>query len=185
MAAAVILPGLAGATLIQNNGFFTDYLTGLAWRHMSFTDGLSYNAVVESTQAGGENEGYRVATGEEVLGLFNAYLPTELTTSSSWVNVGPGNGSASVFYDMFGITYGNGPDPDCRSIIAYTSTESQGRHLTGGGDVFFGYDRWGSSDSSASSNLGTYMVAIPEPASVGMMGALGVLGWFVRRRFCI
>lgn len=185
---------LAHATLIDDTGFFTDDLTGFNWRDMSYTDGLSYNGAVASTQAGGVNEGYRVATGLEVLALFNSYIPTVLTTASSWVNVGSGAGPASVFYSLFGITYGIGPDPAYQSIIAYTSSISGNRHLTvqlhdyeNGGDIFFGYDRWGNSDDSANASLGTFLVSssvqVPEPTSITLLGlALAGIGFSRRNK---
>ena len=168
----------AHATLIDNTGYFTDDTAGLNWRKMSFTDGLSYNQAVASTLTGGINEGYRVATGAEVLNLFNTYIPTELTTATSFENVGSGNG----------------PDPDYQSIIGYTSTLSGSRHLTvqlhdyeNGGDIFFGYDRWGYADSVPNGLIGTYLVAsaatVPEPATIALLGlGLAALGFSRRKR---
>ena len=195
IASTLVLSTGVNAALIDDVGSFTDDITGLVWGDMYRTDGLSYNQVLASMQTGGANEGYRVATASEVLELYNAYIPTELSTSSIGVNVGPETGVAAIFFDFFGPTHvGYEGLSDERYILGHTSdfrSENMNYHLTiqlfedaFGGDIFFSYNTSSILENVSHENFGTYIVsAVPVPAAAWLFGSglIGLVG-FARRK---
>ena len=63
----------ASAALIDNGLTTTDDNTGLIWLDLTQTLGLSYEYVISETAAGGQFDGYRVATKDEFSNFIAAY----------------------------------------------------------------------------------------------------------------
>jgi hypothetical protein len=61
----------ARAAIIPQSGYFVDTDTGLDWRDVTLTRGMSYNAVEAELAPGGSLEGWRRATGTEFSQLMN------------------------------------------------------------------------------------------------------------------
>ena len=74
-----------------NDGLITnDTVTGLNWLDLTETNGLSYNYVSSQLGAGGDYEGFRYATNDEVVGLWTNFwynlsynTPEQITNGGS------------------------------------------------------------------------------------------------------
>ena len=80
MAVLILLTGWSakGQLLQENdpqfgaNSLTYDSTTGLTWLDLSFSQGLSYSQTLAAMQAGGQFDGFRFATADEVQSLFNS-----------------------------------------------------------------------------------------------------------------
>ncbi len=61
----------ASAELIDNGDFTTDSIAQRDWLDLSFTEAMSYEQVLLETEAGGDFEGWVIATYDDVIGFFN------------------------------------------------------------------------------------------------------------------
>ncbi len=199
MVGSLSVPASAG--VIDLGDITLDESTGYQWLDMSFTDGLSYNAVVGGVVDTVHGGGWVIATRDEVLELWGS-----ITGIYSW-NLNSSNNSdlpALEIASLLGFTY----------ETSYQSTkELYGRHSGEAGNGLLGFQLVSYYPDSAyvSSQddyyteadalywLGTWLVrkpitpsggvsseAVPEPSTLGLLGvgfmSLGMIGYGRRRR---
>jgi len=71
MATSLVLSSHANAELINHGNFTTDSVTGLDWLDLTQTVNLSYDYVMSQFAAGGEFEGWTLASRSQVLELLD------------------------------------------------------------------------------------------------------------------
>jgi hypothetical protein len=80
-AGAMLLASLSAHAVIINNGAFTtDTETRLDWLDVAETVNMSYNEVLAELGTGGKYDGWRYATGEELLQLINNFTGDQVTS---------------------------------------------------------------------------------------------------------
>jgi len=193
----------ANATFIDSNTYLTDTSTGLDWLDMSYTDGLSYDAVHASTTSGPLSD-WTIATGAQVVTLVTNFIgntpvsdypgnPTAATDPNGAFH--SANNSVKDLVSLIGATYAGN---DHGFTLGYTS-DAAGIDINGTGidhltvqfgwwdvfaDEFYGYDRWGYDNTVANDFLGTFLVrnsTVPEPTIIVLMG-LGLTGLTIFNR---
>ncbi len=67
----LIITSSVNAALIDNGDFTTDSISQRDWLDLSFTDNMSYEAVMAETGVGGDFEGWTIATNLDVIEFFD------------------------------------------------------------------------------------------------------------------
>jgi hypothetical protein len=185
----------ANAGLIVDNGTYTtDTVTGFDWLDASYTDGLSYNQVLNEISSG-SLIGWQVASMDEVLDLLlhannNVVFPYtegQGLTSSAYSNI-------TNLIDFIGPSYSGSTYVD---LIAYTSDlnsiynnqptwhQTLQLHKWTNGNHFLRVNSWSSESSQANTSIATWLrrgdsVNVPEPSTLAIF-ALGMIGLASRR----
>lgn len=173
-------------TTFGANSFTRDTATGLEWLDINFSDGMTFQAVSAQLGAGGKFAGLRHATAAELdqfmkdaginpqaqVALYN-YSPVQNFESL----VGGPTGSLSVsggFVSLGSFTLTHGITSD----VTGTTTHNYGGVMWTSSTLLGGPSggataTYGSQDvSTANSNIGHWLVRVPEPAG----GVLVILG---------
>lgn len=132
IATALVLSTSVNAALISSNwqtvgdGFITqDTESGLSWLDLSITYSMSYNQVSSQLGIGGEFEGFRYATTEEVLALWNDNLNIDLSASRlSTTEFGPADPELATATLFFGDTIQDNPYFIGYGLVGITGTAS-------------------------------------------------------------
>lgn len=188
----ILFTNSAFATFINNaDNTITDDVSGLDWLSLSVTVGQAYN------QAELLNPGWRYASNDEVVNLFNSFFPTYTDNDST----------CHCSFTVFGTTYSN-QDADISQFQSFFGSTADGQtfglykdednilRMMGAyndpistvsavySDEFT--DSFEAYASTALSGYSVYLVrntmSAPEPTSIGLMcfGLVGLL--LVRRR---
>ena len=87
-------------------------VSNLEWLNVELTLGLSFNAVLDETKVGGQFEGFRFATANEIVGLFRGPL-----VYADWmIQSGESPKNILEFADLLGIPY----DPNSTPSAGFT-----------------------------------------------------------------
>ena len=178
--------GAARATLITindptfgPNSLILDTSTGLQWLNAKFSVDLDPTQVTADLQPGARFAGFRYASQDEYISLTTnffgfdpiGHMDLDITRTEDFVNLfGP-----TFFVSLFGQSlpaiegyYGVESFPvnlqGCIGIFEPINLDPSNPHLTGYGDrqCFFGI---------ANEDLGSFLVRIPEPASLSLFSA--------------
>jgi len=151
--------------------------SGLQWLDLTASDNRSVNDVTANLGVGGDYEGFRYATVDEVLELFvNANIPDVSGTSAA--NVGP----AQALMDFIGSTnfeagVGDGREAlgalEDGTVVALQGFDSNGEIVMTAGVV-------GSQGLAFSTPQVGHWLVVPEPASLAVL-MLGAMVWVGRR----
>ncbi len=189
----------AGAALVStdwqaagDNLITEDTATGLQWLDLSETYGLSYEFVSSQFGAGGQFEGFRYATQDEVVALWanfgidlSAGAPTSMNGTDPAVEMAADLlGNTWCTYACFDYPHG---------VSGITSATSGAAHYAMGAyQTDFGFTTYETADSQLVSDsltniepYGSYLVfgaQVPVPAALWLFGSGLALFGFVRRR---
>lgn len=97
------------ASLINNYSFFTDTDTKLDWIHLDYTINMSYNDVKASLQSGGQLEGWRFATKNDISTLFSN-AGSSFNKSEEQPHGGYLESGFSILSPLWGLTYSASTD---------------------------------------------------------------------------
>ena len=176
------------ASLINNDTYTTDTVTGFNWLDLTETNGLSYNYVSGQLGAGGDFEGYRYATNAEVVGLWGNFGFDLSVNNANHPDDGAPTGLVTAA-NLLGNTlneYGSGFD---YGILGYTGDSMiDGYHTRLGvyhttvnnlyiNDVI---DALNQHDATTYLYNGSYLVSVstvPVPAAAWLFGS-ALLGFF-------
>ena len=175
------------------NSLTVDTSTRLAWLNLTLSCDLSYVQVVSALQPGQLFDGYRYATSEEVVSLFNSagFSPGFIAeTNASYPNITAlislmGATEANTLTGITGSLDGNGAD--AWAYLAYLSQGSIGSSA-GTERGYFVSVQAGTMNTTAYGlnthypTVGNWLVAVPEPSTYGLWLAAGVLALFRRKR---
>jgi hypothetical protein len=205
--ATILLSAPGGADLLSEDGPFGpdtvthDTETGLRWLDVVVPAGVSYSEALAETEPGGDYEGWRMATAEEVAALFD-HAGFDLTVDSDFVpqNYAP----AMALAALVGTSATNG---SCGTDCSFSFTQGWRLRAPAEDPSFYYVDGFGWFDNSAplnpiypqapigraalghytnqdsgSSSRGAWLVQVPEPGlAVAAAGALAALGGLARR----
>jgi hypothetical protein len=197
----------APAELLSEDGPFGpdtitfDSETGLRWLDVVVPVGLSYSDALAATEPGGDYEGWRMATADEVAALFD-HAGFDLTVGSDFVpqNYAP----AMALAALVGTVATNG---NCGTGCSFSFTQGWRVRAPGEDPSSYYVDGFGWFDNSAplnpsypqapigrtalghytsqdsgSSGRGAWLVQAPEPGlGVAAAGALAALGGLASR----
>ena len=158
-----------------------DSATGLQWLDLPLTVSLNYYDMEAQLGSGGTFAGFRHATTAEVLNLWVdagiPYIGVGMSTAQQQANFGP----VTALENLIGLTSVdnlfttgmtsdfNAPGVSQRPIL----------YSTGPGLSQASVSEWGSSASSA--NVGNWLVQVPEPSCIGLLGTAGLAFMALRR----
>jgi len=171
-----LAPLSAQAALVEENSssFGTNSLvldtqSGLTWLDLPFTTGLSYQQMLSSLQAGGTFNGFRYATEQEVLGLFNSAGISGLgnysvTNSSvtSFISLIGDTETLNGYPGIFGISGTPGTAAPSQMAVAMQALKPDG--LTSYVYVFSVTSSYGDGNPGFPT-VGSWLVEVPEPGS--------------------
>lgn len=99
-AAVAVLISVSHASLVDHDQYFTDSQSGLDWLDLTETQGMSFNYVSSQLGVGGEFEGWRYATSQDVEILLGNLGGVGPYTGSREEN----NGIVIPLLDLWGYT---------------------------------------------------------------------------------
>lgn len=186
----------AHAILVDNGTYTTDTASDLDWLDMSYTDGLSYNAVASSI-ASGSLSGWRFATSAEFDGLINSAV------GSPYTAVGADPAILSQMQNLIsllGDTYGGGGTGSFAFAVALGYVDSSslsfadarqfGYSIAYGGSVLPESETYGDSDKTdIDSDIGSFLVRastaqdVPDSGSSVLLLGMALAGIaYLKRR---
>jgi hypothetical protein len=200
--AVMVLHGAANASLLSLDSVYgtdtvtRDTATGLDWLDWSVTEGITWDDMETLRAPGGLYEGWRYATVDELATLYSVSAGVssyDLTAAGVAANQelqqllgGPlsiFNTHGDSFHDQssraFLGTNNNNPTSDWHDITEIVLRSANGTWNFQVATPNAG----GASDTVAFSGYGHALVAIPEPASLGLIGLVSGGIFFTRRFF--
>jgi hypothetical protein len=181
------------------NNITRDDVTGLRWLDLTETRGMSRDAIIPMLQAGELYEGFRYATNEEVVALWNNFgidlslsatfadgLDPNVVDAAGWL----GNVLCSYLCDAYpygvlgttGTIHPTSSTPQYGRMGAWHYTSSDGvTEYTNYNPAGFGFDF----TYSPSAARGHYLIApVPIPATAWLFGSglLGLVGMARRKK---
>ena len=171
----------------SNPTYVTDTRNGLEWLRYDQTSGVTYDELQTGLASGGAYEGWSWATYSEA-GLFvNALLDSTDTEGSTIPD-----GGVPTFYDLMGfeVPYGLFSDGELFGVaeLNWVTGDDYGYMFL----MDYAYlgnilptlqlEQWDSDVWSPYRGFMLYRDSIPEPASIAMIGMMGGMGLFIRRR---
>ena len=164
------------------NSLTYDSGTGLTWLGLTFSQGLSYSQALTAMQTGGQFDGFRFATADEVQSLFNsAGFGQGFITQSDpgYQEIGPlilmiGATSANEATGITGTLVNDGSE--LTTELSYITFNANEYYV----DATFGNTQYGLNTSYNS--VGNWIVAVPEPSTYALIFAGGVLSLLLSRR---
>ncbi|EDY84252.1 hypothetical protein VDG1235_3883 [Verrucomicrobiia bacterium DG1235] len=182
----------AHAILVDRGDYTRDTDTGLDWLDMSFTDGLSYNAVGALLLPGGSLQGWRFATSAEFDGLINSAVGPALAPYT------PTGFDPAIFSQMqtlvslLGETLNLSPT---LSTIGYVDSSSftfadarQFSHTASQGFVRPASELdWDRPKSTENDVTGSFLVrksasSVPDAGSTAVLLSIAISGLFILKR---
>jgi len=168
------------------NSLTIDTSTGLEWLDLNVSVGRSFTDVASQLGSNGDFAGYRYATPGEIRNLFDGF-------GFIGAIIDPGT-NTSTFFDLFGSTssqdgYREDSGWASDALTAQSNIYGLDFFFLGTGnvntpkyEVNFGNRRW-ANPTLMSPGTGSWLVAVPEPASFALL-ALGLAGLGLTRRKC-
>lgn len=201
---AIVLSTSANAALISNGSFTTDTDTGLDWLDLTQTVSTDYSDVVSQMSAGGQFEGWTLASRDQVItflgnaggnGVYDGTNDTH-DISSAHYDSGWQTGNNGVVAPLLNMWGNFSTDPQNHSAHFIFDEQDIYGHYTMGYLFDTTKASWGlTSDlmeitttwsGSASTQVGAALVrtsVVPVPAAVWLFGSglVGLVG-FARRK---
>jgi hypothetical protein len=191
----------AGAAIFDNGTYTTDTTSGLNWLDLTETTNLTYSYVSGELSAGGMFEGWRYATDEEVIALFEQFNIDLSVGAPAYQNNAPapqglidivallGNTlneyDSSYDYGVLGITADTRPTSD----PAFAKNRMGAFHYSPSNEMYYNASDYEiTSVDVANIYLGSYLVAdtttVPVPAAAWLFGSglLGLIGVARRKK---
>jgi PEP-CTERM motif-containing protein len=160
-----------------------DTLTGLRWLDLPLTVGLNYFQMEAQLGPGGSFAGFRHASRAEVEGLWSSagipYTGVGISLAQMQANFGP----VGALESLIGLTSPSGMFTT--GMVSDVNPSSPGMRLRpimwspGPGQAMAAVNEWASGSSSP--DIGHWLVAVPEPSAIALVG-LGSAGLIVMRR---
>lgn len=181
----------AHAVLVDNGTYTTDTDTELDWLDMSFTNGMSYNAVV-SAITGGSLNGWRFATSSEFDTLINSavgYTYTAISYDSTILS------QMQNLISLMGSTYNSGTTYAYAVGYVDSASLSNADARQFGFHIPNGYVRpesstsWDQNKDYAGSMQGSFLVRasapsskVPDAGSTSILLGLALAGLAIAKR---
>ncbi len=162
----------AGAALLDHGSFTTDSSTGLDWLDLTATKGYSYNYVVSQLGSGGLFEGWSVANGDQLSGLFDSAGGSGGYFGTSAAN----NSMANTLLPLWGstvVTAGGNPKANFLTAASVNATQQWYGTLynDGSATVYIYYDYW-----NKTIGLPQFATALVRESPLPIPGAIWLLG---------
>lgn len=154
-----------------------DSRTGLTWLKLTFSEGLSYSQTSADFQPGAQFAGFRYATADEVLSLFNSAGFGQGTLTQT----DPGYSAAGALMSLIGMTAGGETVGITGTLVNWGDTSlAELSYITfnPGTSVYYVVGTVGNTDyalNTSYSSVGNWLVAVPEPSICALIFAGGIL----------
>ena len=199
LASALVLSTNLNAAIIDNGVYTTDTVSGLDWLDLTEATNRSYNDISSQLGLGGEFEGWRYASGNEVSGFLDAFGgDSDYYSGWSTQNNGLFDAVASLWGDTYcafnGCSFGDGYSLAITSDVAKLDYHYEVRlydystylFSATNDDINIGsFWQW---DYSRHYSYGSALVreasVVPVPAAIWLFGSglLGLIGLAKRKK---